>query len=66
LLQDKNISPKNIFGLATPVGRRRAGMAKRFDPSAEFATVWPLKGRIQWDLRNLFTNRLLKYIVVQW
>ena len=29
-----------------------AGVAKRFDPRAEFATAWPLEGRIQHDLRD--------------
>jgi len=28
-------------------------VAKLFDPRAEFATAWPLKGRIPCDLRNL-------------
>jgi len=27
-----------------------SGVAKRFDPRAEFATAWPLEGWIQWDL----------------
>jgi len=30
----------------------RPGVAKRFDPRAEFGTAWPLEGRIQCDLRD--------------
>ena len=29
-----------------------AGVAKRFGPRVEFATVWSLEGRIQCDLRD--------------
>jgi len=36
-----------IFGLVTPLGTHRARVANPFDPRAEFATVWPLKGWIQ-------------------
>jgi len=43
----------------------KTGVAKLFDPGADFTTAWLLEGRIQCDLRNLCTNRMLKCIVVQ-
>jgi len=38
----------------------KPGVAKLFDPRAEFAAAWPMEGRIQCDLRNLGKNGLLK------
>ena len=43
----------------------RTGVAKLFEPRAEFATAWLVKGRIQCDLCKLCKNRLLKSIAVQ-
>jgi len=36
---------------------RSAGVPKRFDPRAKFATAWSLEGRMLCDLRNICKKR---------
>jgi len=55
-----------VYFLKRDLETHRTGVAKLFDPRAEFATAWPVEGRILCDLRNLCKNRLLKCFVVQY
>ena len=50
-----------LFGCDCLSTSCRQEMAKRFDPRAEFATAWPLEGRIQCDLRDRKQLMLLHF-----